>query len=309
MPENNIKVIIGVDTHKDFHHVAVISTLGESLADKQFPATAAGYTELMDWVAGHGQVLRAGLEGTGSYGAGLTKRFLAAGVTVIDVIAPDKQERRLRGKTDQIDAYSAARAVLSQRATTVPKTRDGEVEAIRVLHTAKRLAVKQRTETMNQLKSLLVSAPEELRGQLAGQTGKVLARACAGLRARKNDGLVTMHTKTAVKSLGNRLPGPARRSGRPGKGLQRPDRRLCPGAAGGLRGRPGRRRDPAHGRRGKRGPDHRRISVRAPVRDRSDPRVLRQDQPVPAQPRREQAGQRRPPPHHRHPPEIPRRNT
>lgn len=204
MPENNIKVIIGVDTHKDFHHVAVISTLGESLADRQFPATGAGYTELMDWIAGHGEVLRAGLEGTGSYGAGLTKRLQAAGVTVVDVIAPDKQERRLRGKTDQIDAYSAARAVLSQRATTVPKTRDGEVEAIRVLHTAKRLAVKQRTETMNQLKSLLVSAPEELRGQLAGQTGKVLARACAGLRARKNDDLVTVHTKTAVKSLGNR---------------------------------------------------------------------------------------------------------
>jgi transposase len=204
MPENQNKVIIGVDTHKDFHHVAVITTLGEPVADRQFPTTGAGYAELMDWISGQGQALRAGVEGTGSYGAGLAKRLNAAGITVIDVIAPDKQERRLRGKTDQIDAYSAARAVLSQRATTVPKTRDGHVEAIRVLHTAKRLVIKQSTETMNQLKGLIVSAPEALREQLAGLTGKPLTRACSRLRAHKSDDLVTGHTKTALKALGNR---------------------------------------------------------------------------------------------------------
>ena len=94
--------------------------------------------------------------------------------------------------------------MLSQRATTVPKTREGEVEAIRVLHTVKRLAVKQSTETMNQLKGLLVSATEELREQLAGLTGKPLARACTLLRARKTDGVVARHAKTALKSLGTR---------------------------------------------------------------------------------------------------------
>ena len=204
MPENIHKIIIGVDTHKDFHHVAAITTLGAAVADRQFPATPAGYGEVLDWVAGHGQVLRAGVEGTGSYGAGLTKRFRVAGIEVVDVIAPDKQERRLRGKTDQIDAYSAARAVLAQRATTVPKTRDGHVEAIRVLHTTKQLVIKQSTETMNQLKSLVVSAPETLREKLAGLTGKPLSRACTRLRVLKTDDLVTRHTKTALKALGNR---------------------------------------------------------------------------------------------------------
>jgi transposase len=204
MPEKTRKVIIGVDTHKDFHHVAVIGALGEALADERFPTTGAGYADLMDWVAGHGEILRAGLEGTGSYGAGLAKRLRVAGITVIDVIAPDKQERRLRGKTDQIDAYSAARAVLSQRASTVPKTRDGDVEAIRVLHTAKKLVVKQSTETMNQLKAFLVCAPEALREHLAGTTGKTLAKACTRLRANRGDDTVTRHTKTALKSLGAR---------------------------------------------------------------------------------------------------------
>lgn len=203
MAEKSRKVILGVDTHKDFHHVAVMSTLGEALADRQFPTTGAGYTDLMDWVATQGEVLRAGLEGTGSYGAALAKRLQAAGITVIDVIAPDKQERRLRGKTDQIDAYAAARAVLAQRARTVPKTRDGDVEAIRVLHTAKRLVVKQSTETMNQLKAMLVSAPESLREQLHGLSGKPLARACKALRVRKEDCTVTKYTKTVLKSLGN----------------------------------------------------------------------------------------------------------
>lgn len=204
MPESVQKIIIGVDTHKDFHHVALITTLGAAVADRQFPVTQTGYREVLDWVAGHGRVLRAGVEGTGSYGAGLTKRFRAAGIDVVDVIAPDKQERRLRGKTDQIDAYSAARAVLAQRATTVPKTREGHVEAIRVLHTTKRLAIKQSTETMNQLKALLVSAPEALREKLQALTGKPLSTACTRLRPAKTDDLVTRHLKSALKALGTR---------------------------------------------------------------------------------------------------------
>src|SRR5665647_140025 len=154
MTDLNRKIILGVDTHKDFHHVAVITALGASIADRQFEATPTGYAELLDCASSHGDVLRAGVEGTGSYGAGLTARLRALGWDVIDVIAPDKQERRLRGKTDQIDAYSAARAVLSRRATTVPKVRDGQVEAIRALRTTRRLLVKQRPETINQLQGL-----------------------------------------------------------------------------------------------------------------------------------------------------------
>jgi len=204
MTDKHQKIIIGIDTHKDFHHAAVISALGESLTDRKFDATPDGYTALIAWVTGQGDVLRAGVEGTGSYGAGLTTRLREAGITVIDVLAPDKQERRLRGKTDQIDAYSAARAVLARRATTVPKIRDGEVEAMRILRTTRRMAVKQRTETMNQLHSLLVSAPEQLRAKLAGFKAKDLAKACARLRELAADDVVTAATKDAARSLGRR---------------------------------------------------------------------------------------------------------
>lgn len=204
MTDLSQKIILGVDTHKDFHHAAVISALGESLADRRFDATPGGYAELIGWVVGFGSVVRAGVEGTGSYGAALTKRLRKAGIDVIDVIAPDKQERRLRGKTDRIDAYSAARAVLAQRARTVPKTRDGDVEALRVLRTTRRLLVKQRTETMNQIKGLLVSAPEQLRTRLTGLTGNKLAQACHQLRTRKTDDTVTAATVDALRSLGGR---------------------------------------------------------------------------------------------------------
>lgn len=202
MTDSTEKIILGVDTHKDFHHAAVITALGEAVADHQFAATPDGYSELIRWTAGHGQLLRAGVEGTGSYGAGLTARLRLAGIQVIDVAAPDKQERRLRGKTDQIDAYSAARAVLSQRATTVPKNRDGQVEAVRVLRTTRRLRVKQSTETMNQLQGLIVTTPEQLRARLAGLSGKKLAQTAQKLRVRATDDTVTAVTVEVLRILG-----------------------------------------------------------------------------------------------------------
>lgn len=198
------KIIVGIDTHKEFHHAAVITALGEAIEDHRFEATATGYGLLLGWAQSHGEVLRVGVEGTGSYGAGLTARLRLAGLTVIDVIAPDKQERRLRGKTDRIDAYSAARAVLAQRATTIPKTRDGDVEAVRVLRTTRHLLVKQRTETMNQLQGFIVSAPEPLRARLAGLGGKKLAQACQKLRNRAGDDIVTTATVQVLRSLGAR---------------------------------------------------------------------------------------------------------
>jgi transposase len=202
MTDLNQKIIVGVDTHKDFHHAAVVTVLGEALDDRRFAATPAGYDELIGWASSHGDVLRVGVEGTGSYGAGLTARLRLAAIPVIEVISPDKQERRLRGKSDQIDAYSAARAVLSQRARTIPKDRDGEVEAVRVLRTTRRLRVKQRTETMNQLQALIVTAPEQLRARLAGFGGKKLAQACQKLRYRDGDDTVTAVTVEVLRTLG-----------------------------------------------------------------------------------------------------------
>lgn len=205
MTDDREKIIIGVDTHKDFHQVAAITLLGEALGDEKFPATTAGYVRLLTWIFGLGEVVRAGVEGTGSYGLALTRRLTSAGVTVIDVIAPDRQERRLRGKTDQADAYAAARAVLSRRAITTPKNHDGQVEAVRVLSTTRRLIVKQRTQAMNQLKSFLVTAPEQLREKLTSPSGQKLAGACARLRHSARDDVLVDAAKTSLRMLGNRI--------------------------------------------------------------------------------------------------------
>jgi transposase len=146
-------VIAGVDTHDSTHHAAVLDDLGRELGDQQFPATAAGYTAQLAWVRDHGQVVTIGVEGTGSYGAGLARQLCAAGVTVVEIDRPDRRIRRARGKSDPIDAYAAARAALSGAHVVVPKARDGIVEAIRMLRVTRRGAVKARTQTTNQLKT------------------------------------------------------------------------------------------------------------------------------------------------------------
>ena len=204
-------LILGVDTHKEFHHAAVINHVGKSIADRKFDATSAGYSDLINWATGVGRIGRAGVEGTGSYGAGLTRELTRRGIPVIDVIAPDKQLRRLRGKTDQIDAYNAARAVLNELATAVPKAQDGFVEALRVLctsrrvlRTSRRVLVKQRTESVNQLQGLIVRAHAELRVGLAKLKAKNLALRCSKLPVRQADDLVMTETKNVLRSLGKR---------------------------------------------------------------------------------------------------------
>jgi hypothetical protein len=109
-----------------------------------------------------------GVEGTGSYGAALARHLRRQGVKVIEVNRPDRRQRRTKGKSDPLDAYAAADAVLSGRAGTVPKAGDGIIESIRALHSVRAGAVKARTACINELQSLLVTAPAELREQLTG---------------------------------------------------------------------------------------------------------------------------------------------
>jgi transposase len=125
------EVILGVDTHHDGHVAAVITALGVLVDTAKFPTTAAGYQALVGWVATFGVLRRAGVEGTGSYGAALARHLRAAGVEVIEVNAPDKATRRRQGKTDTLDAEAAARAVLSGRASGSAKAGDGPVEMLR----------------------------------------------------------------------------------------------------------------------------------------------------------------------------------
>ncbi|TFC17587.1 hypothetical protein E3O19_05930 [Cryobacterium algoritolerans] len=187
-----------------FHHAAVSTEGGKEIADRQFPATSTGYQELCGWAIGHGFITKAGVECTGSYGLGLTDVLVRRGIWVIDVIAPGKQLRRVRGKTDQIDSVNAARAVMNEIATTIPKTRNGTVEALRVLRSTRKLLVKQCTESINQLQGLLVSAPAELRESLAKFTGKTLAQACSKLRDRASDDIVMRTTRQMLRSLAKR---------------------------------------------------------------------------------------------------------
>ncbi|MFB7468910.1 IS110 family transposase [Streptomyces sp. NPDC056224] len=183
MTHDGPEITGGVDTHGLTHHAAVIDPLGRHLADREFPATICGYRDLLDWMRSHGVLAAVGVEDTGAYGAELARVLTAAGVCVVDVDRPDRRTRRMTGKSDPIDAYAAATAVASGRATGIPKSRDGVVEAVRVLRVTRRSAVKARTQAMNQIRNLLVSAPAMLREQVAGLDRAALIRTLAWLRA------------------------------------------------------------------------------------------------------------------------------
>ena len=182
MTHRHVEVIGGVDTHGRTHHAAVIDTAGRLLGDAEFPATGAGYRSLARWLAGFGRVTAVGVEGTGSYGAGLARHLTQAGVRVVEVDRPDRKTRRSRGKSDPIDAVAAARAVLAGTATGTPKARTGPVEAIRALRVARRGAVKARTAALNQLHGLVASAPEDLRASLRGVRARDLVERAARFR-------------------------------------------------------------------------------------------------------------------------------
>ena len=138
-------VVAGVDTHKDTHHVAVLNAAtGAGLGDMRVPATPAGHDQLHDFVRSRGRIRMIGIEGTGSYGAGLARALRAAGAPIREVIRPKRSHRR-RGKSDPIDAYAAAgRALAEADALPVAKTGTGPCEQIRVLLAWRRSAMKAR---------------------------------------------------------------------------------------------------------------------------------------------------------------------
>jgi transposase len=140
----------GVDTHLDVNVVAALDPLGGLLGTAPFPTTTAGYEALLSWLESFGKVTKVGVEGTGSYGAGLSKFLRQAEISVIEVDRPNRAERRRSGKSDPLDAVEAARAALGGRATSIAKSKDGAVEAIRALVVAKRSARVARTAALTQ---------------------------------------------------------------------------------------------------------------------------------------------------------------
>jgi transposase len=193
----------GVDTHADTHVAAALDSIGGLPGVEEFPVTPAGYARLLGWLGGFGTVALAGIEGTGSYGAGLARHITAAGVRVVEVDRSDRQDRRRQGKSDPLDAVSAARAAQPGRARGAPKGRDGAVEAIRALMVAKRSARSERTQTISQARSLIVTGPDDLRARFTGHTVTALVSELAALRPRPG-AVVGYATRIALRELGRR---------------------------------------------------------------------------------------------------------
>ena len=257
----------GVDTHKHTHVAAAVDGAGRVLGTAAFGADAAGYAELLGWLRGCGSVERVGVEGTGSYGAGLARCLAQAGVDVVDVNRPNRQLRRRRGKTDTVDAQAAALAALSGSAAVVPKSADGCVEAIRVLSVARRSAVKARTVAANQIGAVVVTAPEQVKDRLRALNTARTVEACARLRHPGTDSdPVLAAAKQALRSLARRHQALTAEIKHLDTELRPPVRTSQPGAAQRLRRRRRDRSLAARRRRGQPRADAQRGVLRRPVR-------------------------------------------
>lgn len=196
----------GVDTHADVHVAAALDELGALLGTESFPTTAAGYDELFGWLASFGPVGKVGIEGTGSYGAGLTRMVMARGVEVVEVDCPNRRHRHRAGKSDAIDAVSAARAALSGEAHGRPKGGTGPVEAMRVLLIAKRSARAERVRVLNQMHHLVYVAPDRIRARFQDLNLHQLTVQGAALRPRAGD-QVDYVTLIVLRELARRALG------------------------------------------------------------------------------------------------------
>jgi transposase len=197
------RVVIGVDTHLDTNHLAVITDAGQPLADVEFPTSPVGYDDALRWARSFGTIVIAGVEGTSSYGAGLTRVLQAAGIEVAEVSRPDRAARRRKGKSDPLDAYAAARAALAGDGLAVPK--DAQTSALRALLSARRSAVKAHTAATNQIHALLVTAPAELRERYRRHSITALVKALARCRPAVHHDPTTVAVLTAAKVLACRV--------------------------------------------------------------------------------------------------------
>ena len=198
-----VQVIIGVDTHKDQHVAVAIDGRGVRLGEKQVLVAVCGYEELERWSRSLGQIHAFGIEGTGSYGAGLARFLTDRSHTVVEVNRPDRSVRYRKGKSDPTDAEMAARSVLAGVAAATPKSGEGEVEMIRMLKSAKDSAIKARTQAVNQMKALVVTAPAELRETLEGLTTIALVTRCKSFRPGRLDSPKAA-AKYTLRSLASR---------------------------------------------------------------------------------------------------------
>jgi transposase len=205
-PDTEVAVILGVDTHLDFHVAVAVDHLGRRLGVSSVPTTVKGYQRLLCWAEGFGPVRCAGVEGTSSYGAGLARHLRASGIEVLEVEHPKPRRRSSRSNVEKSDPSDAerARAVLAGEASGVPKSADGRVEMIRALRAARRSAMKARTQAANQLQGLRLTAPEQLRHRLRNLSTKELVSVAARFRLGDGPTDVPTATKFALRSVARR---------------------------------------------------------------------------------------------------------
>ncbi|AWB68470.1 IS110 family transposase [Saccharobesus litoralis] len=178
---------LGVDTHLDNHVAVLVNSIGQVIDTNDFKVNSSGYEKLYNWCKSFGSVKQAGLEGTGTYGAGLCKFLQERQIEVFEVNRPNRAIRRLRGKSDPTDAENAARSVLSKESTAIPKSHDGIVEAMRYLVVARKSSVKAKTQAINQIRALLVTAPEQIREKCYLPSSYQCVSACKELEAEPDN--------------------------------------------------------------------------------------------------------------------------
>ena len=196
-------IVAGADTHGDTIHVAAVTITGAAVGDKEFPTTRAGYAAAIKYLTSLGHVERIGVEGTASYGAGFTRAVIAVGIEIVEVTRAVKSTRRLKGKSDPLDAYGAARTALAGHGLATPK--DDATSGLRALHIARRSAVKHRTAVINQIKAMLVSAPDSVREKYRGLTTLKLIEAIARCRPEAQTEPWAQSVLTAAKMLAQRV--------------------------------------------------------------------------------------------------------
>ena len=211
-PGSAREVWIGVDTHKDVNVAAAVDEAGRTIggaapASITVTTTPAGNAELLAWARGLGETVVAfAVEGTGSYGASLTRFLQAQGHYVVEATRPRREDaavRRSRGKSDAIDALLAAQRLHRLELKISPKSRVGDIECLRMLRVARKTAVKARTQALNSMKALIVTAPDDLREQLRGLTKDTLPDKCASLRPKGTAPVAA--AKIALRSLARRI--------------------------------------------------------------------------------------------------------
>jgi transposase len=206
MVADELEFVVGVATHRDEHALAVVvAPTGAVVARRTVASDACGYRHALHFAASYAPGARVwAVEGVGHYGAGLTRCLTRAGETVVEVGRPPRGERRLRGKDDELDAVRAARAALTQE--PLPQPRCGEHrEAIRLLLVARRSAVDVRREALVQLRSVIVTAPDQLREQLRGLTPTRLLERCRRLRDCPSAGPDELAARLVLRTLARRV--------------------------------------------------------------------------------------------------------